>query len=116
MDVAAVICGDREEEAMNMVKSILIFTDHRVHFHIVAEQNLQQGIKKQFERFPSSVRENLEFTVYNISYPPGEDAKKWMNLFKPCASQRLFLPVILLLLKWINSIYIVSFINWQNYI
>ena len=98
MDVAAVVCGERQEEAMNMVKSVLIFTtDQPIHFHIVAEHDLQEGIKKTFEGFPPNARENMEFTLYNISYPPGEDIRKWKNLFKPCASQRLFLPVILLL-------------------
>ena len=97
MDVAAVVCGDRQEEAMTMVKSILIFTNRQLHFHIVAEDQLQDGIRKQFENFPSSVKKNFQFTIYNLSYPSGEDVKMWKKLFKPCASQRLFLTVSLLL-------------------
>ena len=95
MNVAAVVCGDREEEAMNMVKSILIFTNRQVHFHIVAEQELQDGIREKFDSYPASVKEHFQFTIYNLSYPPGEDMKKWKKLFKTCASQRLFLPVII---------------------
>ena len=85
----------RVEEAMNMVKSILVFTNHQLHFHIVAENELQDEIERTFESFPFNVKEHFQFTLYNLSFPPGEDWKKWKKLFKTCASQRLFLPVII---------------------
>ncbi|XP_028400441.1 glucoside xylosyltransferase 1-like isoform X2 [Dendronephthya gigantea] len=91
IDVAAVVCGDRSKEIMNMVKSVLIFTNHQVHFHIVSERDLQEGIKRSFDKFPSNVKEHFGFTLYNLSYPPGENIATWKNLFKTCASQRLFL-------------------------
>jgi UDP-xylose:glucoside alpha-1,3-xylosyltransferase len=80
---------------MNMVKSVLLFTNQRVHFHIVAEDEHQDKIKKTFESFPGNVKEHFQFTIYNLSFPSGEDWKKWKKLFKTCASQRLFLPVII---------------------
>ena len=94
IDVAAVVCGMsyRVEEAMNMVKSILVFTNHQLHFHIVAENELQDEIEKTFDSFPFDVKNHFQFTIYNLSFPRGQDWKKWKKLFKTCASQRLFLP------------------------
>ena len=97
MDVAAVVCRDRLEETMNMVKSILIFTNQQVRFHIVAERDLQHEVQRKFESFPGNVKQHFQFTIYNLSYPPGEDEVAWKKLFKTCASQRLFLLVILCL-------------------
>lgn len=34
----------------------------------------------------------FSFTIYPITFP-SENGKEWKKLFKPCASQRLFLPV-----------------------
>lgn len=36
--------------------------------------------------------QNFNYTLYPITFPP-ENAAEWKKLFKPCASQRLFLPV-----------------------
>ncbi|KAL8221358.1 UNVERIFIED_CONTAM: hypothetical protein K2H54_066480 [Gekko kuhli] len=36
----------------------------------------------------------FNYTLYPISFPT-ENAAEWKKLFKPCASQRLFLPLIL---------------------
>lgn len=96
IEVAAVVCGNRLEEAMNMIKSILIFTKRQVHFHIVAEDELQGHVKTTFENFPPNARQHFNYTIYNLSYPQDEDEVKWKKLFKMCASQRLFLMVILI--------------------
>lgn len=38
------------------------------------------------------VQMKFNFTIYPITFPK-DNAKEWKKLFKPCASQRLFLPV-----------------------
>ncbi|KAG9346913.1 hypothetical protein JZ751_005840 [Albula glossodonta] len=67
--LAVVACGQRLEETLTMLKSAL-------------------------EAWPDPFRSRLNYTVYPITFPP-ENAKEWKKLFKPCASQRLFLPIIL---------------------
>ena len=32
-------------------------------------------------------------TIKPITYPEGQKETEWKNMFKPCATQRLFLPV-----------------------
>lgn len=55
----------------------------------------------QLESWPGSIRHRFSYRVYSIRFP-NENAAEWKKLFKPCASQRLFLPVscnIILILK-----------------
>lgn len=42
--------------------------------------------------WPLKVQTKFSFTIYPITFP-SENGKEWKKLFKPCASQRLFLPV-----------------------
>lgn len=42
--------------------------------------------------WPGKVQKKFTFTIYPITFPE-ENAREWKKLFKPCASQRLFLPV-----------------------
>lgn len=42
--------------------------------------------------WPRTVQMTFNFTIYPITFPK-DNAKEWKKLFKPCASQRLFLPV-----------------------
>lgn len=93
MHVASVICGNRLEEGLTMIKSALIFTKQRIHFHIVSELELQDKVRHGIGNFPWDVQENFEFTIYNLSFPEGKNMQ-WKTLFKTCASQRLFLMVI----------------------
>lgn len=44
------------------------------------------------ELWPGFIRTRFNYRVYSISFP-SENAAEWKKLFKPCASQRLFLPV-----------------------
>lgn len=46
----------------------------------------------KLDSWPRTVQAKFNFTIYPISFPK-ENAKEWKKLFKPCASQRLFLPV-----------------------
>lgn len=46
----------------------------------------------QLNRWPRSVSAKFQYTIYPISFSVG-NADEWKKLFKPCAAQRLFLPV-----------------------
>lgn len=46
----------------------------------------------QLDSWPRTVQAKFNFTIYPITFPK-ENAREWKKLFKPCASQRLFLPV-----------------------
>ncbi|XP_066579681.1 glucoside xylosyltransferase 1 isoform X3 [Amia ocellicauda] len=94
MHLAVVACGQRLEETVTMLKSAVIFSIKPVQFHIFAEDQLHGSFKEILESWPRQFRLKFNYTIYSIAFP-SENAAEWKKLFKPCASQRLFLPIIL---------------------
>ncbi|XP_041650529.1 glucoside xylosyltransferase 1-like isoform X2 [Cheilinus undulatus] len=92
--LAVVACGPRLEETLTMLKSAVLLSKKPLHFYIFAEDDLQDSFRNALESWPRIVRTKFNFTIYPITFPE-ENAKEWKKLFKPCASQRLFLPLIL---------------------
>ncbi|KAJ8369580.1 hypothetical protein SKAU_G00096080 [Synaphobranchus kaupii] len=85
MHLAVVVCGDRVDEAFTMLKSALLFSLKRIKFHIFTEHTLLKG-------WPRFVSTRFQYSIYPLTFS-AENAEEWKNLFKPCAAQRLFLPV-----------------------
>ncbi|MED6245042.1 Glucoside xylosyltransferase 1 [Ataeniobius toweri] len=100
MHLAVVACGERLEETLTMIKSAVLFSIKRLYLHVFAEDQLHASFVEALESWPDFLRLRFNYTVYSISFP-SENAGEWKRLFKPCASQRLFLPLIL---KDIDSI------------
>ncbi|XP_038163424.1 glucoside xylosyltransferase 1 [Cyprinodon tularosa] len=94
MHLAVVACGERLDETLTMIKSAVLFSIKRLHLHIFAEDQLHANFMEALESWPDAFRSRFNYTVYSISFP-SENAGEWKKLFKPCASQRLFLPLIL---------------------
>uniref|UniRef100_A0A3B3DCG8 Glucoside xylosyltransferase 1 n=1 Tax=Oryzias melastigma TaxID=30732 RepID=A0A3B3DCG8_ORYME len=90
--VAVVACGPRLEETLTMVKSAVVLSKKPLHFYIFAEDELHNSFR--LKAWPREVQTKFTFTIYPITFPK-ENANEWKKLFKPCASQRLFLPLIL---------------------
>uniref|UniRef100_A0A3P9BMZ1 Glucoside xylosyltransferase 1 n=1 Tax=Maylandia zebra TaxID=106582 RepID=A0A3P9BMZ1_9CICH len=88
--LAVVACGPRLEETITMLKSAVLFSKKPLHFYIFAEDELH----KSFRNTVSIFRARFNSSIYPITFPK-ENAREWKKLFKPCASQRLFLPLIL---------------------
>ncbi|NXQ67985.1 GXLT2 xylosyltransferase, partial [Quiscalus mexicanus] len=94
MHLAVVACGDRLEETLIMLKSAVLFSSRRLCFHIFAEDSLKPEFETKLKEWPSSYTKKFESNIYPITFSVG-NAQEWKKLFKPCAAQRLFLPVIL---------------------
>ncbi|XP_067291860.1 glucoside xylosyltransferase 1 isoform X2 [Pseudorasbora parva] len=92
--LAVVACGARLEETLTMLKSAVLFSRTLLHFHIFTEDELQAGFTQALESWPHRFRSRFIYSIYPISFP-SENAREWKRLFKPCASQRLFLPLVL---------------------
>ncbi|XP_029103835.1 glucoside xylosyltransferase 2 isoform X2 [Scleropages formosus] len=94
MHLAVVACGDRLDETLNMLKSALLFSFRKIKFHIFAEQTLASLFEKGLSQWPRPISSKFQYNIYPITFSVG-NAEEWKKLFKPCAAQRLFLPVIL---------------------
>nr|XP_060633579.1 glucoside xylosyltransferase 1 isoform X1 [Anolis sagrei ordinatus] len=92
MHLAVVACGERLEETITMLRSAIIFSIKPLQFHIFAEDQLHHDFRETLDNL--AYQEKFNYTLYPISFPT-ENAAEWKKLFKPCASQRLFLPLIL---------------------
>nr|XP_057942100.1 glucoside xylosyltransferase 1-like isoform X3 [Doryrhamphus excisus] len=92
--LAVVACGPRLEETLTMLKSAVLFSKKPVEFYIFAEDQLHDSFRDVLHSWPQDVQTRFNFTIYPIMFPT-ENEKEWKKLFKPCASQRLFLPLIL---------------------
>ncbi|XP_061629732.1 glucoside xylosyltransferase 1-like isoform X2 [Phyllopteryx taeniolatus] len=92
--LAVVACGPRLEETLTMLKSAILFSKKPLKFYIFADDELQGGFQNALHSWPRSVQTRFNFTIYPITFPSGNE-NEWKKLFKPCASQRLFLPLIL---------------------
>lgn len=88
-------CGDRLEETVVMLKSAILLARRHLIAHIFAEDDLHLGFKQKLDAWPAHLHKRFTFKLYRISFPEGEKADEWKKLFKPCASQRLFLPYVL---------------------
>uniref|UniRef100_A0A8C6FDT2 UDP-D-xylose:beta-D-glucoside alpha-1,3-D-xylosyltransferase n=3 Tax=Monodon monoceros TaxID=40151 RepID=A0A8C6FDT2_MONMO len=92
--LAVVACGNRLEETLVMLKSAVLFSHRKMRFHIFSEESLKSEFDKQLRQWPDSYTKKFEYRIYPITFSVG-NPQEWKKLFKPCAAQRLFLPVIL---------------------
>jgi len=53
----------------------------------------------QLNEWKTSTNNSFTYKVLPITFPLQENTDEWRKLFKPCASQRLFLPVSIIQLK-----------------
>lgn len=91
--ICVVACGDRLEESLTMLKSALVFTRRPLKFIVIADENLLEQFIERLEQWKLMTEKKFEFDVRPISFPDNDNAQMWRSLFKPCAAQRLFLPV-----------------------
>lgn len=94
MHLGVVACGQRLEETLTMIKSAVILSSKHLYLHLFSEEQLHISFTQALESWPGHVRSRFNYTLYPITFPQ-EHAAEWRKLFKPCASQRLFLPLIL---------------------
>lgn len=88
-----VACGvDRVEEVLVSIKSALIFssTKQRLRFIVVSEPELFSRLEEKLDIFRLHFK-LFSYSLVKTAFPD----EKWSKLFKPCASQRLFLPSLL---------------------
>lgn len=92
--IAAVACGSSVEEIIIMMKSALLFSPYfiKIRFIIFSNDDGTKTLKEYISKWPNTVSTRLFLELHPITFP-SEKRDEWRKLFKPCASQRLFLPV-----------------------
>ncbi|KAK0094756.1 hypothetical protein PV326_010080 [Microctonus aethiopoides] len=93
--ICVVVCGDRLDESLTMLKSALVFSKRPLKFIIITEENLIIAFEEKLSDWKVKVNKTFTYTVRPIKFPVKTDVFMWKKLFKPCAAQRLFLPALL---------------------
>ncbi|XP_021916719.1 glucoside xylosyltransferase 2 isoform X2 [Zootermopsis nevadensis] len=93
--LAVVACGDRLSETLVMIKSAILFTQKPLNFIVLADDPLIPSFKEKLNEWKDSTNHSFTFKVLPITFPLQGNTDEWKKLFKPCASQRLFLPTVL---------------------
>jgi hypothetical protein len=92
--IAAVVCGNRTNETIVMIKSALIRSSIFIKFILFADDAATSSLNGTVKLWPDKVLNRMSLDLRPITFP-ADKAEEWKKLFKPCASQRLFLPVSL---------------------
>lgn len=93
--IVVVSCEMRQPETLNLLKSAIIFGyDYPLKIIIITETDLMTGFREKLEDWSILTKTKFTFEILPLTFPKENEAE-WRNLFKPCAAQRLFLPVSL---------------------
>uniref|UniRef100_A0A1B6CX52 UDP-D-xylose:beta-D-glucoside alpha-1,3-D-xylosyltransferase n=2 Tax=Clastoptera arizonana TaxID=38151 RepID=A0A1B6CX52_9HEMI len=93
--LAVVACGDRLHETLMMIKSAILFgIKNDLKIVVIADHELIQSFKEKLNEWKELMNNTFSFELHPIAFPIAEE-NEWRKLFKPCASQRLFLPNVL---------------------
>jgi UDP-xylose:glucoside alpha-1,3-xylosyltransferase len=92
--ICVVACGnDRLDESLTMLKSALIFSKRPLRFIVISDYDLIPAFHEKLTEWKQIVNKTFDFIVRPVTFPDISDVTMWRKLFKPCAAQRLFLPV-----------------------
>lgn len=92
--IAVVACNQRLSETLNMIKSAILFNydNAPLKFIVIAETELIKSFEEKLEDWQEVMKNTFTYAVLPLTFPE-LNRNEWRNLFKPCAAQRLFLPV-----------------------
>lgn len=93
--LSVVVCGDRIQETLVMIKSAIVFSRKcNLHVIIITETGLIENFEETLSEWKNDKNASFTFETHPVSFPESQ-VDEWKKLFKPCASQRLFLPSVL---------------------
>lgn len=85
---------DSVGEALNMLKSAILFTQLPIHFHIFTD--VGEEFQTHLHSLPSEAKQRFTFQIRDIKYPLApEEISEYRDWWGPCASFRLFLPEVM---------------------
>lgn len=96
VNVVIVLCGDRLAEVKTLIKSIVHFSRRsELAFYLFADEALLPDAQEYLRTWNGSTLPWVTYDVRPLAFP-SDAVKTWKKLFRMCASQRLFIPDLLL--------------------
>jgi len=85
--------GRQIRQADVMLKSAVLLTKRKLHFHVIADSRQLYGrLVNRTANWPYSYRRRLRFSMHDVWYP--EEREEMRSMFRVCATERLFVPDI----------------------
>ncbi|KAL1478708.1 hypothetical protein MTO96_034902 [Rhipicephalus appendiculatus] len=92
--LVVVTCKGLLNMTLTNIKSAVAFTTEPLDLLLFADDENREPLRKAISSWPESVLKRVGYKVSPVKFPE-RDTEKWQSLFKPCATQRLFLPSML---------------------
>lgn len=92
--LVVVTCKGLLNMTLTNIKSAVAFTTVPVDLLLFADDENREPLRQAISSWPESVLKRVGYKVSPVKFPE-PDPDKWQSLFKPCATQRLFLPSML---------------------
>ena len=92
--VAVTCCGSETSQLLTLFKSLVIFSSNASAILHIFVDPVQTNVLLLSIELDLIYQTNVNYIVYEIAFPT-TSRQDWEQLFKRCASQRLFLPLVL---------------------
>ncbi|XP_037576034.2 glucoside xylosyltransferase 2 isoform X2 [Dermacentor silvarum] len=94
MTLVFVICEGHFDLGIVAVKSAVAYSTSRLHLVVIADKRNEEKMRREYSSWPDSVKKRVSCDVKPVWFPK-ENYHQWWAMFRPCATQRLFLPSML---------------------
>ncbi|XP_077527440.1 glucoside xylosyltransferase 1-like isoform X1 [Haemaphysalis longicornis] len=94
MTLVFVICQKHFDLGMVAIKSAVAYSTSPLHLIIISDKANMAKIKNEVISWPKHIRRRVRCDVQPVWYPE-ETYSDWWGMFRPCATQRLFLSSML---------------------
>ncbi|XP_077520747.1 glucoside xylosyltransferase 1-like [Amblyomma americanum] len=94
MTLVFVICEDHFTLGLVAIKSAVAYSTTKLHLVVIADDHNLKKMRKEYASWPASIRKRVTCAVRPVWFPK-DDYYTWWAMFRPCTTQRLFLPSML---------------------
>lgn len=105
-----VTCAGGMEMTMASLKSAIAFSRAPLRLILYADVENIKRLQDRIMQWPASVFTRITYDLRLVTFPK-EDFKKWKQLFRPCSTQRLFLPDLLGAFEKMNERHLMALVH-----
>lgn len=87
-----------------------MFSKVHLKFVVLTEDKLLKDFSEKLELWKDTTNNSFSYVVMPLTFPV-DNSLEWKKLFKPCASQRLFLPVNIVICSFPHCFQLIAFYN-----
>ncbi|KAL3195622.1 hypothetical protein MRX96_001758 [Rhipicephalus microplus] len=90
MTLVYVICENHFDLGLVAIKSAVAYSTTRLHLIVIADDYNKDKMRNEYASWPDHVKKRVSCDVVSVWFPK-KNYYQWWAMFRPCATQRLFL-------------------------